>query len=150
MLLPSRLTSPGDVRCGKSAHQGSARDLGAGGGHGLVGQKNKPLLHRQRCNIGALTIRIGFWGPLYNKYNKETPRCCKGSFCRQHQHCRHHIKDDLTPTSPQLLGKTLGEPGHLKIPGLGFRGLGVWGLGFRGLGLGFKVSRGTLCHPEFR
>ena len=22
-------------------------------------------------NIGALIIRIGFWGPLYYKYNKE-------------------------------------------------------------------------------
>ena len=23
------------------------------------------------CNTGASTIRIGFWGPLYYKYNKE-------------------------------------------------------------------------------
>ena len=25
-------------------------------------------------SIGALIIRIGFWGPLYCKYNKEPPR----------------------------------------------------------------------------
>ena len=24
---------------------------------------------------GALIIRIGFWGPLYNNYNKEPPNC---------------------------------------------------------------------------
>ena len=24
--------------------------------------------------IGALIIRIGFWGPLYHKYNKELPK----------------------------------------------------------------------------
>ena len=24
--------------------------------------------------IGALIIRIGFWGPLYYKYNKEPPK----------------------------------------------------------------------------
>ena len=24
--------------------------------------------------IGALRIRIGFWGPLYYNYNKETPK----------------------------------------------------------------------------
>ena len=23
------------------------------------------------CNIGALIVRIGFWGPLYYSYNKE-------------------------------------------------------------------------------
>ena len=25
-------------------------------------------------NIGALTITIGFWGPLYYSYNKEAPK----------------------------------------------------------------------------
>ena len=26
------------------------------------------------ANIGALIIRIGFWGPLYYKYNKDPPK----------------------------------------------------------------------------
>ena len=26
-------------------------------------------------NIGALIIRIGFWGPLYFHHNKEPPKC---------------------------------------------------------------------------
>ena len=26
------------------------------------------------ANIGALIIRIGFWGPLYYNYNKEPPK----------------------------------------------------------------------------
>ena len=25
-------------------------------------------------NIGALIIRLGFWGPLYHNYNKEPPK----------------------------------------------------------------------------
>ena len=27
----------------------------------------------KRATIGALIIRIGFWGPLYYDYNKEPP-----------------------------------------------------------------------------
>ena len=27
-----------------------------------------------RENIGALKNRIGFWGPLYDNYNKEPPK----------------------------------------------------------------------------
>ena len=26
------------------------------------------------CNLGALIIGIGFWGPFYYKYNKEPPK----------------------------------------------------------------------------
>ena len=29
------------------------------------------LLPKPRINIGALIIRVGFWGPLYYNYNKD-------------------------------------------------------------------------------
>ena len=29
---------------------------------------------RITTNIGALIIRIGFWGPLYYSYNKKPPK----------------------------------------------------------------------------
>ena len=27
----------------------------------------------EKCNIGALIVRIGIWGPVYYKYKKELP-----------------------------------------------------------------------------
>ena len=33
-----------------------------------------PELERQEPTIGALQIRIGFWGPLYYNYNKDPPK----------------------------------------------------------------------------
>ena len=33
-----------------------------------------PPQGRHRGNIGALIIRIEFWGPLYYNYNKEPPK----------------------------------------------------------------------------
>ena len=31
-------------------------------------------------NIGALVIRIGFWGPLYPNFNKEPPKNSIGNY----------------------------------------------------------------------
>ena len=37
--------------------------------------KGNPLKERSPPDkIGALLIRIGFWGPLYYNYNKEPPK----------------------------------------------------------------------------
>ena len=32
------------------------------------------ILKFRLSNIGALIIRIGFWGPVYYTYNKEPPK----------------------------------------------------------------------------
>ena len=32
------------------------------------------VLGHPNPNAGTLIIRIGFWGPLYYNYNKETPK----------------------------------------------------------------------------
>ena len=32
------------------------------------------------CNIGALIIGIGFWGPLYYKYSREPPKIVLGNY----------------------------------------------------------------------
>ena len=56
-------------------------------------------------NIGALAIRIGFWGLLYYNYNKEPPEIVLVFFCapllrtslrhsvRPNDIARHHLSD---------------------------------------------------------
>ena len=41
-----------------------------GGAYMFVHPPPKPK-HPSYCNIQSLTIRIGFWGPLYHRYEKE-------------------------------------------------------------------------------
>ena len=63
-------------------------------------------------NTGALIIRIGFWGPLYDNYNKEPPQNSIGIYLGPY--CVHiHIHRPAHMASPI---KSLSSKQHPKGP----------------------------------
>ena len=71
-------------------------------------------------NIGALAIRIGFWGPLYFNYNKDPPQKKIVEVINGNYQSRY----STAPTScisrasavqaPALLGRSLGKQKALR------------------------------------
>ena len=58
--------------CSSVNPQGEAK--GAPFVHSSLAEKVYAVSWHATSSIGALTIRIGLWGPLYYKYDKELPK----------------------------------------------------------------------------
>ena len=56
------------------------RGTGSGKAPSHTTQRFPDSMGQQRGTIGALIIRMGFWGPLYHNYNKE-PQDSIGNYC---------------------------------------------------------------------
>ena len=79
-------------------------------------------------NIGALIIRIGFWGPLYYIYNKEPPQNSIGNYLGPYSSHFQRQKSDRLGTGPSLFARSASFSSRTqRASGRPKKGIGLMG-----------------------